>query len=179
MKREKKEAQQYSRKPPPYKFIKVWIYGTGVLKRQGFHSYPDCHKSISPFDVQGQQTCGEGSGVRRRHLRDPQVQLQALRREAVRLRVGVSEPHAAVRVPPSGMSQRGALLQPGLHPAALPRHQDHQDPWKRLGAHYPEGHQEGEQAGSWKSAPGFPTDRFRPQVLPLVWGGESGHSGLM
>lgn len=25
MKREKKEAQQYSRKPPPYKFIKVWI----------------------------------------------------------------------------------------------------------------------------------------------------------
>lgn len=25
MKREKKEAQQYSRKPPPYKFIKVWL----------------------------------------------------------------------------------------------------------------------------------------------------------
>lgn len=28
MKREKKEAQQYSRKPPPYKFIKVWLCST-------------------------------------------------------------------------------------------------------------------------------------------------------
>lgn len=31
MKREKKEAQQYSRKPPPYKFIKVQI-DSGLLK---------------------------------------------------------------------------------------------------------------------------------------------------
>lgn len=168
MKREKKEAQQYSRKPPPYKFIKVWIGETRVFQRHGCHGYPAHRKSISPFDVQGQQTCGEGSGVHRRHLRDPQVQLQAVRREAVRLRVGVSEPHAAVRVPPSGVSQRGALLQPGLHPAALPRHQDHQDPWKRLGAHYPEGHQEGEQARSWRSGPGFPPGSSRSQVLVLV-----------
>lgn len=60
------------------------------------------------------------------------------------VRVRVSQPHAAVRVPPSGVSQRGALLQPGLHPASLPRHQDHQDARQGLGPGLSAGHQKGE-----------------------------------
>lgn len=50
MKREKKEAQQYSRKPPPYKFIKVRICQTRVFgQRHGCHSRPARLESLSPF----------------------------------------------------------------------------------------------------------------------------------
>lgn len=59
----------------------------------------------------------------------------------------MSEPHAAVRVPPSGVSQRGALLQPGLHQTPLPGDQDHEDARQRLGPDLSPGHQEGKARG--------------------------------
>lgn len=102
--------------------------------------------------LSGQQTFWQGSGLHRRRFRDPQMQLQADGREAVQLRVRVPEPHASVRVSPPGVSQRGALLQPGLHQTSLPRDQDYQDARQRLGPHRSARHQEGKREISKQNA---------------------------
>lgn len=91
----------------------------------------------------GEQALRESADPHGGHLRDPQVQLQAHRREPLRLRLGVSEPHADVRVPPAGVPRGRVLPEPVLHQAPVPRDQDHQDGRQRLGPGGQEGHQEG------------------------------------
>ncbi|XP_037386616.1 histone-lysine N-methyltransferase NSD2 isoform X4 [Talpa occidentalis] len=92
---------------------------------------------------QGEQAVWEGADLHGRHLRDPQVQLQAHGREPLWRRLRVPEPHADVRVPPAGVPCGRGLPEPVLLQAPVPRDQGHQDRRQRLGPGGQERHQEG------------------------------------
>lgn len=63
----------------------------------------------------GEPTDRQSADHYSRFIRDPTLQLQGDGREPVRHRLRVHQPHAALRMPPSGLPGWGELPEPVLH----------------------------------------------------------------
>lgn len=98
---------------------------------------------ISLVCIEGEPACGEGADLHSRPVGDTALQLQTHGRESLRAGLGVHQPHAALRVPPPGVSCRRALPEPVLLQAPVPRGADLPHTGTRLGLAGQNGHQEG------------------------------------
>lgn len=91
----------------------------------------------------GEQTNWQSADHLSRPFGDSPLQLQSDRREPLRYGFRVHQPHAAVRMSPTGLSRRRALPEPVLHQTPVLPGGDLQDTVSRLGTALCARHQKG------------------------------------
>lgn len=99
---------------------------------------------VSWLNPIGEQTNWQSADHLSRPFGDSSLQLQSDRREPLRYGLRVHQPHAAVRMSPTGLSRRRALPEPVLHQTAVLPGGDLQDTVSRLGTALCARHQKGE-----------------------------------
>lgn len=139
--RQLQEDRRNDKKPPPYKHVKVSIRTQAYPS--GDHMPSGNTSDFVLTHPTGEQTDWQSADHYGRLSRDPTLQLQSDGREPLRHGLGVHQPHAALRMPPSGLPSGGEVPKPVLHQAPVLAGGNLQDLVPRLGPALRSRHQEG------------------------------------